>query len=473
MNVHTSQITPSRPSYAAATAILSLGSRESSRGCSERGSVQHSDGTRALNFLNDDEVTPGYVASRSATPRAADAELSHARDRIATLSAENQELRRESKELRRQLSRVSHSSGAWDRLRRYFNVPAGYDDDALISKLDKYKSDNRSLRQHLTDLEHSSQSHITQLEKDVWAERALRQSSQDLLHVRTQELNDAQMYLSKADSISIEDLKETTKSLNSEIFQTAAFMTDTLDFSKPSAAIDEAIVQRATQWLSRGLVDLLMNDQDPDTREILITAGIQASFVQSCVAIVQVWGVDYQVSASIASLYDQIRLSNSPSVAGRWRAMTRHQSKYVHADECKRLAAEALIDNLLPVLPLMGWSAANPKADLQESFGRRIADMANLVVSLDRSIGEEMISEDIKLAMVHYGDPADDKLMEDLYGTKRFRQRETVVCTCELGLYNGRIESGDAGSTVEQVLLKPKVVLLSALKPVRGVKSKK
>ncbi|KAF9029409.1 hypothetical protein BDZ89DRAFT_1038493 [Hymenopellis radicata] len=325
-----------------------------------------------------------------------------------------------------------------------FNIPAGHDVDALISKLDNYKSANRSLRQRLADLERSSQSRIAQFEKDVRAERALRQSDQDLLHVRTQELNDAQMYLSKADSISIEELKEMTKSLNSEIFQTAAFMADTLDFSKPSADLDEASVQRATQWLSRGLVDLLTDAQDPDTREILITAGIQASFVQSCVAIVGVWSVDYQVSASIASLYDQIRLSNSPSVAGRWRAMTRHQSKYVHADECKRLVAKALIDNVLLVLPLMGWSAVNPKAVLQELFGRRISDMANLVVSLDRSMGEEMISEDIKLAVVNYGDPADNNVMEDLYGTKRVKKTDTVVCTCELGLFNERIKSDDS-----------------------------
>ncbi len=71
MNVYNSPATPTfRSSYAAATAAsspLCLDCNESSRGYPECSSVPHGDSTRVLNFMNDDEVTPGYVASGSAT----------------------------------------------------------------------------------------------------------------------------------------------------------------------------------------------------------------------------------------------------------------------------------------------------------------------------------------------------------------------------------------------------------------------
>ncbi|PBK90606.1 hypothetical protein ARMGADRAFT_1166920 [Armillaria gallica] len=322
---------------------------------------------------------------------------------------------------------------------------------------------------------------IERVNQELEKERTLRKEEQALLDLRMRELQDARAYLTTEDAISGEEIKGMTEALNTEIYQVAAFMADTMDFDGTSPA-DEVNKAAAVRWIGEPLVGVLSsgvpkNDSEEETRHLATLAAIQTSIVQTCINLINTWSFHPNVNDHFAGLYANIReTSISFAVAGRWRAMTRARCKYLGPEkEIEGHLVNCLLRDLAPVLVVSGWKippsvkAESAIGALSQIFRTRLGQITRKMVRLDRAMGEGVISKDAQLCWVTAGIPFDSSIMENAYGkSPDMSTGDVVLSTCDLGLMVSQIskdsnEAGPGRTEDVQVLLKVKVVLHSAL----------
>ncbi|KAK0212130.1 hypothetical protein DFS33DRAFT_1491806 [Desarmillaria ectypa] len=321
---------------------------------------------------------------------------------------------------------------------------------------------------------------VERVNKELEKVRELRKEEHALLDLRMRELQDARAYLTTEDAMSGEEIKGMTEALNTEIYQVAAFMADTLDFDWTLLG-DEQTQAAAARCVGEHLVRALSggaprDDSEEETRHLATLAAIQASLVQSCSTVINAWALSQEVSGHFAHLYMNIRRTCTPAVAGRWRAMTRAGCKYLGSDmEVEEQLTGVLLRNLIPVLVVAGWKLSsvvqieNAIGILGQEFGTRMIQVAKKLVRLDRAMGEGVISKDAALGWVPGGAPFDLNVMENAFGKSTgISAEDFVLSTCDLGLVLSQVirNQEGAGSSIEvesQILLKPKVVLYSAL----------
>ncbi|KAK0196218.1 hypothetical protein F5146DRAFT_924336 [Armillaria mellea] len=323
-------------------------------------------------------------------------------------------------------------------------------------------------------------SEIERINKELEKEKSLRREEQALLDLRTRELQDAQAYLTTEDAISGEEIKGMTEALNTEIYQVAAFMADTLDFDGLSPA-DEMNKAAAARWIGEPLVGALSsgvpkNDSEEETRHLATLAAIQTSIVQTCINLINTWSFHPNVNDHFAGLYINIRKTSTSAVAGRWRAMTRARCKYLGTDvEIESHLAHSLLFDLAPILAVAGWKtppsvkAESVMSALSQIFRTRLGQITRKMVRLDRAMGEGVISKDAQLCWVTAGTPFDPSFMENAYGKSPGESAgDRVLSTCDLGLMLSQTSkddngAGSGGTEDIHVVLKVKVVLHSAL----------
>ncbi|SJL14058.1 uncharacterized protein ARMOST_17511 [Armillaria ostoyae] len=355
-----------------------------------------------------------------------------------------------------------------------------------IARLQQQGADEkRSLETQLQSV--MKQSDIRKLEiervnQELEKERTFRKAEHALLDLRMRELQDARAYLTTEDAISGEEIKGMTEALNTEVYQVAAFMADTLDFDGASPA-DEMNKAAAARWIGEPLVGVLSsgapkNDSEEETRHLATLAVIQTSIVQTCISLINTWSFHPNVNDHFAGLYANIRETSTSAVAGRWRAMTRARCKYQGPEkEIEGHLVHCLLRDLAPVLAIAGWKippsvkAESAISALSQIFRTRLGQITRKMVRLDKAMGEGVISKDAQLCWVTAGTPFEPSLMENAYGkSPDISARDVVLSTCDLGLMLSQIsndsngaESGRGEEVQAQVLLKVKVVLHSAL----------
>ncbi|KAK0209581.1 hypothetical protein IW262DRAFT_1468846 [Armillaria fumosa] len=323
-------------------------------------------------------------------------------------------------------------------------------------------------------------SEIERVSKELEKEKFLRREEHALLDLRTRELQDARAYLITEDAISGEEIKGMTETLNTEIYQVAAFMADTLDFDGTSPA-DDVNKAAAARWIGDSLAGVLSSgvpkdDTEEETRHLATLAAIQTSIVQTCINLINTWSFHPNVNDHFTALYINIRKTSTSAVAGRWRAMTRARCKYLGSEaEVEGHLAHCLLFDLAPVLAVAGWKtppsvkAESAISALSQIFRTRVGQITKKMVRLDRAMGEGVISKDAQLCWVTAGTPFEPSVMENAYGkSPDISARDVVLSTCDLGLMLSQISmdvngAGSGRTEDVQVVLKAKVVLHSAL----------
>jgi hypothetical protein len=168
-------------------------------------------------------------------------------------------------------------------------------------------------------------------------------------------------------------------------------------------------------------------------------------------------------------------LIEEQAVSGRWRSMTR-----AHAipTDITEWAAAYIVRGLVDVLTVAGWAAQeNKNAALIAKFQERLSIIVNLTLELRKGIGEDITSAYIAPQLFSYGEKFDAHVMDDTYADNRrsgeqvhgeageggsssvSSGEEVVAGTTEIGL--ARAVKGQWYQF--EVMLKPKVVLCSAL----------
>ncbi len=321
-----------------------------------------------------------------------------------------------------------------------------------------------NLRKHCQNLEHQLHAAHTVLIQ----EREQRQMDRRLLATRAQELHDTETFLTKADLFSGAEVKVMVQGLNSELLQLAADVADTLQFEENAMEVDGGD-QRPTEHrleIDARMKQLLEVGSDPDTHAIIVQAALQGVITRLCQRFISEWSKHSSTDDDLHDLYRDIRKkckcslvsqsdpllrsntdADSPAVAGRWRSMT-----YRVVSETEDNFYSRVVEAVLNVMRVAGWSPADAKGTLLQTFGKRVSAIVKAAMKLDRAMGEGITSQDLVVYTAHLDDHFDSNTMVDAYGNQK-ADGDVVACTCELGL---------KASDGSNILLKTGVVLYSA-----------
>ncbi|KAK0196215.1 hypothetical protein F5146DRAFT_1028858 [Armillaria mellea] len=195
-------------------------------------------------------------------------------------------------------------------------------------------------------------------------------------------------------------------------------------------------------------------------RRLIVLLALQSVLSKTC--------VDHEEQNTLRCLYYQL-LIHSPDIVGHWRATTRTKSK--HAGSMSTSCERHLIDGILRVLVTAGWSDLNAEETVKNRYGQRVKDLVELIVKLDKAMGEDVVSQELNVYIVRPDVPFAPALMTDQNHEASggiSANGWVAVCT-GIGLAAKCREPKDGGNIVggvgfkEQVLLKSKVILRSAL----------
>ncbi|GLB37966.1 hypothetical protein LshimejAT787_0410170 [Lyophyllum shimeji] len=244
--------------------------------------------------------------------------------------------------------------------------------------------------------------------------------------------------------------------LNSEIFQTAAHMADSLDFTNPAtmnAQEIRAVVDRASVTLGRPLALVLQaTSAQPgiDFNPLPVQIGLQACLISCCERIATSWCPGHwDYGDFLAAIYLRVAGSTPPTVAAKWRALTERQLKNPSDSTTQAEMEDYILRNLVDALVIAGWRRTQSNGrDLLTKFRERLGQIVKLALRLNMSLGDNW-----ELMTVHPNELFEAENMDDAYdGAAEKHDGDHVVCTTELGL-----------KTAGSVVVRPKVVLRATL----------
>ncbi|SJL14092.1 uncharacterized protein ARMOST_17547 [Armillaria ostoyae] len=288
------------------------------------------------------------------------------------------------------------------------------------------------------------------------------QEDRRLLDSRGKELESTRPFLDKTDAYSFAEIKSMMESLNSEILQLAAYMSDTLTDKGERLEITDEEANHAMKRVKRYLDDrslalLMRRDANGVGQNGVLQVAFQAALLFECTTYLRLWGLDPAENKMLRELYARVQESKPTAIVGRWRALTIAMSKYHSSPRAEGYLFHRLGCQLENVILLGGWAIPNKPEALRNAFGERITEIAKLAIKLDRAIKEGITSQDLDAHFVGPGEKYDSETMSGAYGKPK-KTDEVVSCTCELGLKS----FDDKGKKV-RLLLKAGVVVPSAL----------
>ncbi|KAK0209595.1 hypothetical protein IW262DRAFT_1468864 [Armillaria fumosa] len=292
------------------------------------------------------------------------------------------------------------------------------------------------------------------------AQEIQHQEDRYLLDSRGKELESIRPFLDKTDTYSFADIKSMMESLNSEVHQLAAYMSDTLIDKGERIETAEEEVDHVMKRVRRYLDDLILAHLMPrDTNDVgqngFLQVAFQAALLFECSNYLRLWDLDPAENEMLCKLYARVQESKPTAVAGRWRALTIAMSKYHPSSRAEQYLFHHLRRQLEKAIRLGGWAIPNKPEALRHAFGERITEIAKLTIKLDRAIKEGITSHNLNAHFVGPGEKYDSGTMSGAYGNPKVD--EAVSCTCELGLKS----FDDKGKVA--LLLKAGVVAPSAL----------
>jgi len=354
--------------------------------------------------------------------------------------------------------------------------------DTLVPETESLKEQVRRLHE-LNELDGELREQSGCLKKEIQllkdeSRRLTTQHSQALatLGVHTLERGDTYAFVTKPDLVSDLEVVKMLQELNTEIFETAAYMADSFTYGRKAAMADEVrkADTRAIRMLGSTMALNLVSvrhDEDP----LIIQIACQACMVECCRRIISSWGFDgSDVEDVLPDLYNKIRdaETHAMEVSGRWRALTRVLVRSMlngqkGGDVTSRLIP-LVFDSITDVLLVGGCQGTRTQIleKLMARFSERMTFISMMAIRLNEVIGEEITSCEMKAIAMPYGVPFSARTMDDGFDDGRWRglaaDSPQVLCTTELGLQK-EIRGCENGKVVRQkvMLAKPQVALES------------
>ncbi|KZP20067.1 hypothetical protein FIBSPDRAFT_1045132 [Athelia psychrophila] len=307
------------------------------------------------------------------------------------------------------------------------------------------------------------------LRAEIASVRAELGSALKLLDDRTRELKGAQPFLTKTDSLSGAEAMGLVQALNADIFQLAAFMSDSFQPATIETPADEdpkGAHHRIKRHLGDQLVVSLNTLSHTDDPTILQMA-LQCYLVRVSQDITSDWTFDGTLV--LAELYEQVRNSEDQAVAGRWRALSRSHLRHLSAGgkdvlpHIRNFVCAGLADVLISAKCQL--SPPGVVEALTGRFRDNIYAIIDAALNINRILGEEITSGDFEIVTCQAGATFDPGSMEDTASDDpSYGKKSIVLCTTEMGLIKEwREVKGGQRAKETTVLLKPKVALESVL----------
>jgi len=291
-----------------------------------------------------------------------------------------------------------------------------------------------------------------------------RNNGHVLLEAARAELSDLQRTLGPSDTHSDAEVVQMIRNLNLEISRTATLLTDSfhVEDSRQVETFPGAYerTKEAVGPIMAELLESIHHEDDP----ILVHIALQADMVGFAAGIVSAWDFQHQSNATFSGIHKQMLKTETQSVTGRWRALTRQYSKQ-RLYNGRDLAAgfiKQLAERLSDIL-LVSGALADPE-QLRQSLYQNFDSIIRFALNLQEIIGERIISRDLEVVVVRIDDTFDPDQMEDVYGDDGPRSEEQadlhVLCTAALGLRRCEKPIDGLGDELQlTTLVKPKVVL--------------
>ncbi|KAF9473067.1 hypothetical protein BDN70DRAFT_997831 [Pholiota conissans] len=303
-----------------------------------------------------------------------------------------------------------------------------------------------------------------------------------LLEVRNAELNDVQPFLTTADAYSGPEIVVMVETLNAEIFQTAAYMAELIEDESMAATNNERTknVERNRQMLETQLrrdlgEDLWQyfqkNHVDIRGEPLPLQLAFQCILSRWSTLKIRTFLLGH-FGDQLGKVYQMIRESEAQAVAGRWRALTNAQLNPFKDD----YPPNVVVDILVNMLFFCGWSSSSEKAKkavlLMQQMVFNIEKMANQIKAATK---EGITTTDLDVFVARAGEPLKDG-MEDIYSDNASvdaysfqMSNKRVLCTVGMGLRRTTVKltEGRPPEYKEEILLKPKVALVSVLDSTR------
>lgn len=385
---------------------------------------------------------------------------------MAELSAKSEELRK----LRDEMGDDRHKYSELKYQRQQLQIAS----KRLEGQLNYLDSNNRQL---------TRQVHNLQGKLDIV--QAQYCQTHRLLSSKTSELQGLKDFLTTTDMYSDADIIAMIGRLNSEILQVSAFMADSFgsEYTKTRLNVGSEETASAQAWvittLGEKMVHLLKSTEHGEDQTLIQTA-LQATMVSGSEVTVRSWPLEQlQTCHCLPAIFQRIRQTGkhplvdcspvyspfvnaeSPSVSGRWRALTRANMLEQRSDMVSH-ATQSLADAIAKVLVVAGWkeglSQMNDK--VMKKFGERLTTVASSAVSLNKVMGQDLTSAEFYPLMVRHGHPFVHDVMEDALGEPTMGAQSIigrVLCTTDLGLLRQeKVSNGDVNTAT---LLKAKVAL--------------
>ncbi|KJA20627.1 hypothetical protein HYPSUDRAFT_782802 [Hypholoma sublateritium FD-334 SS-4] len=299
-----------------------------------------------------------------------------------------------------------------------------------------------------------------------------------LLEVRTADLNGAQTFLTTADAYSGADVIAMTEALNSEIFQTAAYMAELIEDGSMQATPQERskLVEKYGNNLERyvrrevgeGLWGHLQSHYtNIRTEPLPLQLAFQSILTRWCGYHLRTFTLG-SFGDFLEKLYQRIRDTETQPIAGRWRAIT--SGKIASFKEAT--SVNLLVDSVLSMLYFCGWSPASEQSKKSLlSVQHMVFAIEKLMTQLKAATKEGITTVDMEAFVVSYGSPLSSD-MEDVYaenggsqGSVADKTGKRVLCTVGLGLRRTIVKRNEAEQPEHraEILLKTKVALTSVL----------
>ncbi|KJA20500.1 hypothetical protein HYPSUDRAFT_815743 [Hypholoma sublateritium FD-334 SS-4] len=346
----------------------------------------------------------------------------------------------------------------------------------LQAGLHRYKTENYHLRNDLQHLHGDLQRYrektnsLTNELNHVYEDL---EASRQLSDVRGKELLGAQVFLTKADMLSVSELTQKVTDLNDEIFQAAALLAEALSHQEATWNTDEERnVSRdfALKITGEPMLRALTNAGDREPNPLLVQLTLQIFLTEFCRIKLEMWYEgDENTNEFLGHIYNEIHKTEEQAVSGRWRAIT-HAKTRLSPDQW----SGELIGNLNHILWVTSL-AASP--DSIWAFEQKLQPIFKNVLDLRVALGEQYTSADITPFGFPPDTPFDAVWMEDALSDTRSTGRgrrdavktassnrvDTVAATCGIGLRQEIPPPARQASVEAKVTLRPKVILQSTL----------
>ncbi|VDC07270.1 unnamed protein product [Peniophora sp. CBMAI 1063] len=307
-------------------------------------------------------------------------------------------------------------------------------------------------------------------ERERAAQHACRERDEmaQLLAQRSAELEAAQAFLPRSESVSDSDVVELVEALNYEIMQAATTVAESFDGAHRVAVPPETYateLKAKEKAYGPSIARLLLAPSDGDP-VLFLRVALQAVLARQAEAYIVRWCYrDLASSNAMRKIMRLVREHESEHVAVRWSELGH---RYARAAIDKGITADAITTDIsahwADVLSTGGYALEGDSTYRQSLItshaSKQLEEVSKLVLELNKVIGQKVTRGWLRCMRVEDGAAFDPNAMEaDIQDGTANGQDQTpayvVLCTSGIGLR--RAEGG-----VVTTLVKPKVVAVPA-----------